>query len=402
MPHISDGDLHAWNDGAFPKDSQEGQSIRQHLGTCPDCRSRLEEARQVTAETVEILAGAAPDPARMPAFEELRTRVAAGVEQGEDGGRSRTSGALRVGWRSIERLAWAATVVLALGAGWIGRSVLIEKGWSDPFHESGLRPEAVAGVQTVESPEDEASSPASEDFALDTVARYRKSEADRVEGPAAAPSRRNVAAKAAAEPDATGALARRERSAAGPPVEDKVDVGLDMVAEVEDLERAQELRLEENVVRPDTGDVRAFAQPASIRPAQDPWHQVPDRRRVPATAETGTCFRLETGWSTGVASLPGRIELSGNEAETGPEEAVFGVAVLDRTSAVVLEAVWATFGADSLWVRFVIGPDADVFTIRAGRDENEWVGEARVLSPVAVAQGRERRGPARLVPIDCS
>jgi hypothetical protein len=110
---------------------------------------------------------------------------------------------------------------------------------------------------------------------------------------------------------------------------------------------------------------------------------------------------VETGWSTGVATLPGRIELSRIDAETRPEDAVFGVAVLDGSLEAVLESVWAAFGADSLWVRFVIGPEADVFTIRAGRAGPEWVGEARTLSPSAPVQPRQRRGPVRLVPIGC-
>ena len=401
MPHISDGNLHAWIDGAFPKDSPEGQSVRKHLDTCPDCRSRLEDARHFVAEAGEILAAAAPDPQRMPAFDEIQARAAEPDLRREDQGRGRSPGSLRAGWRSFERLAWAATVVLALGAGWIGRAVLIDRGWSDPFHESALEQEPAAEMQAVGSLEDEAPPPATEGFASDTEDPDRGNEADRLESAAAPPSRRGAASKTVTEPDAAGKLGRRERSDAVEPTEPQVGANLDAVAESPELKRDQDARVEERVAQLDTLNGRFAAQPTAIQPPQDPWHQLPDRRKTPAQEETGTCFRVETGWSTGVASLPGTIELSRNEAETRPEDDVFSVAVLDGSSQAVLESVWATFSVDSLWVRIVIGPEADVFTIRAGRAGREWVGEARTLSPAAPVQPRQRRGPVRLAPIGC-
>ena len=400
MPHISDGSLHAWIDGAFPEDSPEGQSVRKHLDTCPDCRSRLEDARHFVAEAGEILAAATPDLESMPAFEEIQAR-AAEADQEEDHGRTRSRGSLRARWRSFERLAWAATVVLALGAGWIGRTVLIDRGWSDPFHESALDQEPVEEMEAVGSLEDEVrpSSPplSSEGFGADTGDPDRANRDERVENAAAPPSRRDGVSKTVAEPDAAGESGRRERSDAVAPDE----LELDAVAASPDLKLDREARLEENVAQADTSNARIAAQPTAIHPAQDPWHQLPDRRRSPAVEETGTCFRVETGWSTGVASLPGRIELSRIDAETRPEDDVFGVAVLDGSLEAVLESVWAAFGADSLWVRFVIGPEADVFTIRAGHAGLEWIGEARTLSPSAPVQPRQRRGPVRLVPIGC-
>jgi len=405
MPHISDGNLHAWIDGAFPKDSPEGLSVSKHLDTCPDCRSRLEDARHFVAEAGEILAAATPDLESVPAFEEIQARAAEADLRGDDHGRGRIGGSLRAKWRSFERLAWAATVVLALGAGWIGRTVLIDRGWSDPFHESALDQEPVAENQAVGSLEDEvrpSSTPlSSEGLGADTEDPDRANKDEPVENAAAAPSRREEAAKTVAEPDAAGELGRRERSDAVAPAELEVGVELDAVDAAPDLKRDRESRLEENVAQPDTLSARLFVQPSAVQPAQDPWHQLPDRRRSPAAAETGTCFRVETGWSTGVASLPGRIELSPIDAETRPEDNVFGVSVLDGSLDAVLESVWAAFGADSLWVRIVTGPEADVFTIRAGRVGMEWVGEARTLSPSAPVQPRQRRGPVRLVPIGC-
>jgi hypothetical protein len=341
----------------------------------------------------------------MPAFEEIQARAAEADPRTEHQGRGRSPGSLRARWRSVERLAWAATVVLALGAGWIGRAVLVEKGWSDPFHESALEQEPVAEMQGVESVENEApplsTPPSAEGFAADTGDPERANKADRVESAAAAPPRRDAAAKTVSEPDAAGELGRSKRRDAVVSAAPEIGLELDEVAAAADLKRDQESRVREDVAQPDTLNGRFFVQPTAIQPAQDAWHQLPDRRRAPAAAGTGTCFRVETGWSTGVASLPGRIELSRVEAETRPEDYVFSVAVLDGSSEAVLESVWAAFGADSLWVRIVIGPEADVFTIRAGRAGAEWVGEARTLSPAAPVQPRQRRGPVRLVPIDC-
>jgi anti-sigma factor RsiW len=73
MPHISEGDLHAWLDGAIPEDSEELRAIRVHLKSCPDCAAQLEDARRLRSEADAILASTLPAGAG-PAFEEIRLR----------------------------------------------------------------------------------------------------------------------------------------------------------------------------------------------------------------------------------------------------------------------------------------------------------------------------------------
>ena len=137
MPHLSDGDLHAWLDGAIAGTSSEGESLRLHLEACADCACRLEGARELKALSGSILASAVPRDAA-PSFEEIQRKALA---ESNDLGRKSGFRPLRAPWLSVQRLGWAATVALALGAGWIGRAVLEERGWTDPFHEG---PPAVA------------------------------------------------------------------------------------------------------------------------------------------------------------------------------------------------------------------------------------------------------------------
>lgn len=108
MWHVSDGDLHAYLDGAlelYP--GREAARIREHLDTCAACRQRLEEEAALSEEARRVLAGGAPPYVEGPPLELLKRRAEAERSSGRPG---RAPAALR--W------AWAATVVLALGVGW--------------------------------------------------------------------------------------------------------------------------------------------------------------------------------------------------------------------------------------------------------------------------------------------
>ncbi len=114
MSHVDDGALHAYLDGAlesFP--ATEADRIRSHLESCEACSQRLEEERQLRAEASTILAGASADAGDMPPFEELRARAQARE-------RTRRPGAGRIG-----RLAWAASLVIGLGSGWMLRGMSV-------------------------------------------------------------------------------------------------------------------------------------------------------------------------------------------------------------------------------------------------------------------------------------
>ncbi len=98
MSHADDGVLHALLDGELS--AMEVARLESHLAGCEVCRARLEETRTLIARAGQLLARAVPPgPERTaPPLHQLRHP--------------------RLAWRLRAPLAWAATVVLALGIGW--------------------------------------------------------------------------------------------------------------------------------------------------------------------------------------------------------------------------------------------------------------------------------------------
>ena len=145
MPHIDDGHLHAYLDGALDHLGRDTSArVREHLDSCASCRQRLEDERRVRDDAASVLQASGPDTPEMPPFEEIRRRAQAApaptppttVRRGPPRG-----------WG----LAWAASVVLALGLGWAGRGL----GWrgaelsvAEPaFSEApATAPDAASGV----------------------------------------------------------------------------------------------------------------------------------------------------------------------------------------------------------------------------------------------------------------
>lgn len=105
MSHVDDGTLHAYVDGELAP--VERERVEHHLAGCPPCRTRLDEARALVEHASRLLELAVPSaPHRAPPpLHSLRQRP--------------------VWWRVRTPLAWAATVVLAVGLGWYlrGRTV---------------------------------------------------------------------------------------------------------------------------------------------------------------------------------------------------------------------------------------------------------------------------------------
>jgi hypothetical protein len=107
MPHVEEGQLHALLDGAYAHDSQEARDLRTHLDECAHCRAQLAEATALRDRAASVLHAARPRSEEMPPFELLLQRAA---EQKTQPRRIATP----------YRLAWAASIVLALGVGWFG------------------------------------------------------------------------------------------------------------------------------------------------------------------------------------------------------------------------------------------------------------------------------------------
>ena len=114
MSHVDEGALHAYLDGALDEYSvTEASRIREHLDACASCAERLEVERALRSDAHAMLGMAAPT-VDLPSFEELRAYVE----------RTRPAPS-RVSLRTT-RLSWAASVMLALGIGWMLRGGRLE------------------------------------------------------------------------------------------------------------------------------------------------------------------------------------------------------------------------------------------------------------------------------------
>lgn len=131
MLHVDEGALHAYLDGALDEyPAAEAERVREHLDGCAECAARLAVERSVRSDSAAMLGLAAPD-VEMPSLEEIRAYVRT------------TRPPLQTASLRMYRLGWAASVVLALGAGWMvrdGQLQPIQRDDVGQLEESVLRP----------------------------------------------------------------------------------------------------------------------------------------------------------------------------------------------------------------------------------------------------------------------
>ena len=147
MRHVTDGELHAFLDGAMDiLPGERGKEVRDHFSSCPVCRERLQDEELIRSQAKGILGDPALGELVLPTFEELRERAEApGSDSVAPKGKSDTEIHYRGPMRGLS-LAWAATIVLALGVGWMGGQV-----WRTL--PSGGRPgSASSGLESIELP----------------------------------------------------------------------------------------------------------------------------------------------------------------------------------------------------------------------------------------------------------
>lgn len=135
MWHVDDGELHAYLDGEL--DAVAGArrtDIEAHLAVCERCGARLDQARRYRNAARSILRAADPGAGEAPPFETILRRA-------------RGDGALstRPWWRSPRILAWAASVTLAIGAGWFAHAALGPSTAREA--EMALRPSGDTGTE---------------------------------------------------------------------------------------------------------------------------------------------------------------------------------------------------------------------------------------------------------------
>jgi anti-sigma factor RsiW len=103
MSHVDEGTLHAYLDGELP--SSERTAVETHLAQCASCRATLDEARALLERASSLLGSARPPERAVPPFEELRRAPK------------------RSPWRVRTSVAWAASIMLALGVGYYAHDV---------------------------------------------------------------------------------------------------------------------------------------------------------------------------------------------------------------------------------------------------------------------------------------
>ena len=164
MPHADEGRLHAYLDGALhAEDPRAARALESHLEGCADCQALLEFERAVRDEASALLTDALPTAADAPPpWEEILHRAgrgatvapgaAAAVPSGAAAGGAAATGSAgepdgtghgevsqgrrdrrpprRFAWLPAgPRMAWAASVLVALGVGWWSHAAL----GADPF-----------------------------------------------------------------------------------------------------------------------------------------------------------------------------------------------------------------------------------------------------------------------------
>jgi hypothetical protein len=105
MSHVDEGTLHAYLDGELAP--VERERVDTHLKGCPACQARLAEERALIERASRLLGMATPPERAMPPLSQLRRPP--------------------VFWRLRRPLAWAATLILAVGLGWYVRGTLADR-----------------------------------------------------------------------------------------------------------------------------------------------------------------------------------------------------------------------------------------------------------------------------------
>ncbi len=137
MSHADDGKLNALLDGELGP--EEAASVEAHIAGCPDCARRLAEARRFLTESADLLAALdLPKSAvagRAPELHGSATAKEVGLDRGgamqSPAVRPEPAGAPRPAFArppararlDFTTLAWAATVVLAIGVGYLANEV---------------------------------------------------------------------------------------------------------------------------------------------------------------------------------------------------------------------------------------------------------------------------------------
>jgi hypothetical protein len=145
MLHVDDAHLHAYLDGELetvaPGDVAE---VEHHLSECAACRTRLSAAQRLRLQANEILGDSHPAPRAAPDFAALAARsgertAPPSVRPGEH---------RRTLHRRAVRLGWAASMLVALCAGWFAREARFRM--AEPTSYASREMQAVPSVRVAQ------------------------------------------------------------------------------------------------------------------------------------------------------------------------------------------------------------------------------------------------------------
>jgi len=119
MRHLDEGALQGWLDrDRAGLSALERDEIALHLAGCAACRSRLEEVEALAVRADELLGGANMEDEAVPPYAQVVARAR----------RGRASAGKRSPWVAG---GWAASLVAALGVGWMANAALRRHGGPD-------------------------------------------------------------------------------------------------------------------------------------------------------------------------------------------------------------------------------------------------------------------------------
>jgi hypothetical protein len=132
MRHIPEDELHAYLDQGLSR--SQCVEIESHLAACPDCQSARDGIAALRDRTTALLATLAPPRPYPPEFDSLRRRAATQLSARR---------------RRVQRTAWAASLVAAVGLGW-SASFLLRP--AEPVRESTPQQVASAPIARTTAP----------------------------------------------------------------------------------------------------------------------------------------------------------------------------------------------------------------------------------------------------------
>ena len=107
MRHIPEDELHAYLDQGLSR--SQCVEIERHLAGCSSCRNLRDGIAALRDRTTALLAELAPPRGFPPAFETIRSQAAQRVTSHR---------------RRVRAVAWAASLVAAVGLGWSASTML--------------------------------------------------------------------------------------------------------------------------------------------------------------------------------------------------------------------------------------------------------------------------------------